>query len=447
MSHLHWRVWLLSAMGILLDGFDFFIVGVAIPLLRVYFDASAVELGLVSSAAVLGAMAGAATLGGLTDRIGRKVVLTLDLAFFVVFSIVCALAPTIGVLIAFRFLLGVCIGADYPLSASYLSEVAPARHRKRLLVSAFALQAVGQLLGALVGLGVLLVTDDVGAWRWMLAAGIVPAAATALLRRGLPESPRWLASVGRRDDAAAVTSVFVGRPVSAAQVVADPAAPRVGFTTLFRGALRRRTVLASVPWFFMDIATYGVGVFTPTILAAMAITGDGTFLSDDIASTEGAAVVDVFLIVGFALAIVLIGRVDAVRLQTTGFAAMAAGLLALSLASALPGGGDDHLWLVFLGFGVFNLFMNAGPNATTFLMPTEIFPSEVRAGGHGLATSAGKAGAAVGLFFFPLLQDGIGLAWTLVLIAATSALAGTVTHVLRSAAGLPPGTAAGGPAG
>jgi MFS family permease len=430
MSRLHWRVWLLSASGILLDGFDFFIIGVATPLIAKDLGASPTEIGLISSAAVVGAIFGAFGLGRLTDRIGRKLAFRLDLGLFVVFALLSGLAWSIPVLIAFRFILGVGVGADYPISASYVSEIAPARLRVRLLVGAFAFQAVGQVLGALVGLLILVTTQSESSWRWMLAFGAVPALLIVILRRGVPESPRWLAAQGNHEEAALVVGSFVGHPVDVT-VMETAEAPSTSYRDLFRSGLRRLTVLSTIPWFLMDIATYGVGVFTPTILAALAFTGDGTFLADDIASTKGAVVIDLFLIVGFILALVFITRIRHTNMQIGGFIAMTVGLLVLALSTALSGGGDQHLVLVFGGFIVFNVFMNAGPNSTTFLLPAEVFPTHVRASGHGLGAAAGKLGAAVGVFLFPILQDDLGLPVLLVIIAGGCLLAAVVTAVAR----------------
>lgn len=434
LSRMHLRVWVLAAMGIMLDGFDFFIVGVALPLIKVDLAPTPLQTGLISAAAVLGAMVGAVTIGRLTDHVGRKLVFRIDLASFVIFALASALAPGVAALIAFRFLLGVGIGADYPISASYVAEVAPARTRTRLLVGTFAFQAVGQLLGVIVGLAVLAVHPDPGAWRWMFAFGVLPALVIMLLRRGVPESPRWLAQHGRIDEACAVAAQFCGRPVTPAQVraYADVPTEQVHARDLFGPRLRRRTVLTTTPWFLMDIATYGVGVFTPTIIAAIGVSAANSgYLADDIASTKGAALVDLFLVVGFGLAFVLIGRVGHIRMQVGGFAAMACGLLVLAGASWLPGGGDNNLVLVFAGFSLFNLCMNAGPNTTTFILPAEVFPTSVRASAHGLAASCGKAGAAVGLIAFPLMQDRLGLSWTLVVIAAGCLVALALTLAFR----------------
>jgi MFS family permease len=439
LTRLHIRVWLLAAMGIMLDGFDFFIVGVAIPLIKLDFQPtpSAFEIGLVSSAAVIGAIFGAVIIGRLGDRVGRSLVFKVDLAIFVAFALLSALAPGVWWLIVFRFFLGVGVGADYPIAASYVTEIAPRRHRSRLLVGAFAFQAVGQLLGVLVGLAVLQFDPNPSAWRPMLAFGVVPALIIVFLRRGVPESPKWLAGVGRAEEAAEVCSAFCGRPVTAADMaVAAGADGRSAYRELFGRSGRRRTVLTTVPWFLMDIATYGIGVFTPTIIAAIGISATVSAsvtpqIADDIVSTKGAFVVDLFLAAGFGVALLIINRVGHITMQAVGFAMMTVGLALLALTASLSGGGNSNLPLVFLGFAVFNLFMNAGPNAITFILPAEVLPTRIRSTGHGLAAACGKAGAAFGSFAFDIVESNRGLPTTLLLIAGGCAIAGMVTVAFR----------------
>src|SRR5512139_4117300 len=122
MSRLHVRFWLLAGLGILLDGFDFFIIGVANPLIAKDFEVSAAGTGLLSAAAIVGAVFGAGFLGPLGDRIGRRRIFKLDLWIFVVFSVLCVLAWDVWSLVLFRFLMGFAIGLDYPIAASYLAE-------------------------------------------------------------------------------------------------------------------------------------------------------------------------------------------------------------------------------------------------------------------------------------------------------------------------------------
>jgi MFS family permease len=489
----HKRVWLLSSLGIMLDGFDFFIMGVALPLIVVDWSTTPLETGLISSAAIVGAIVGAAVMGPLSDRIGRRLAFRIDLMLFVVFALASALAPGVWWLILFRFLLGIGVGADYPISASYVSEIAPARLRSRLLIGAFSFQAVGQLLGALVGLFVLTLDPNPDAWRWMLAVGVVPALVIVVLRRTVPESPLWLASTARFAEAAEAMRVFTGRTVTVEELTttgpevveletdgraaaptpieltgaaiargeaaavpmpapiitgvvrpvdAEPGIPK---RSLFSKRLRRATILTSVPWFFMDIATYGVGVFTPTIIAAIALSSSANsqFIADDITSTEGAAFLDLFLVVGFAAALFLVRRLGMIVLQVAGFVVMALGLTLLAVTNLLPQDTPVQLTLVFIGFAAFNLFMNAGPNSTTFALPTLAFDSLTRGAGAGFAAASGKAGAALGTFLFPLVQASLGLATTLLIIAGGCLVAAVVTFALRSVVASAPARQAG----
>jgi nitrate/nitrite transporter NarK len=181
----------------------------------------------------------------------------------------------------------------------------------------------------------------------------------------------------------------------------------------------------------MDIATYGVGIFTPSILAALAFEAEHSLFGQEIASLEGAAFLDLFLMVGFLLAIFLIDRVGRIRLQLLGFGVMAVGLGILAVATELPGGADQHLILVWVGFTLFNLFMNMGPNTTTYVLPAELFPTRLRASGHGLAAAAGKLGATVGIFFLPIWQLVLGLGPTLALVAAAALLGMAATWAFR----------------
>jgi MFS family permease len=273
----------------------------------------------------------------------------------------------------------------------------------------------------------------------MLGFGIIPALVIIWLRRKVPESPRWLAQNGREEEAREVAESLAQVPVVVTETDrVRREEPSEGIQALFqpqlfRKGMRRRTLFTSVPWFLMDIATYGVGIFTPTLLAAMALSGGANtnFIADDIAATEGTAFLDIFLVLGFILAIFTVERLGRVRLQLIGFAMMTVGLIVLATASALPGGGNQNIALVFLGFALFNFFMNAGPNATTYALPAEVFPSEVRAAGHGFAAGMAKLGAAIGVFFFPILLDEVGQPALLFGLAGVCIVAFAVTAALR----------------
>ncbi|GIW06283.1 MAG: MFS transporter [Dehalococcoidia bacterium] len=433
LTPLHWRMWFLSALGIFLDGFDLFILAVAIPLITRDFALTPVWEGAISSAAVAGAFLGAFTLGAITDRFGRRTVFIVNLMTFLLFAALSALAWSPLSLLIWRFLLGAAVGADYPIAASYITEVMPRRLRNTMLVAAFSFQAIGMVAGAAIGLLVLAAQPDETAWRWMLGAGIVPALIVALFRRSLPESPHWLLAHGHQQQAADVCRLLTGNQLRHATVdstTVEPPAARFGIGSLFSRRFLPITILTAAPWFLMDIATYGIGLFTPTIIAALAFSETkGDWIAADIASTEGTALLDLLLVVGFGLNILLIARLGPLRLQTVGFVGMAAGLAITAAASA---SGAVNLAFVFLGFVVFNLLMNLGPNATTYLLPAAAFPTPLRATGHGFAASAGKLGAVVGIFLLPIFRANAGVPTTLLVLAGACLLGLAITIALRS---------------
>ncbi|MBD2260560.1 MFS transporter [Pseudanabaena sp. FACHB-2040] len=437
-----WLLWALSAGLIALDGFDFFIIGVALPFLERDFDLGPGQVGAIAVSAIAGSLVGSLTLGPITDRVGRQRMLVVDIGLFVVATLGTALAWNAASLIAFRFLVGVAIGADYPISVAYITENVPSRWRGRMVIGAFTFQAVGAMLGAIAGLAVLHLFEVFYpgslemvvrySWRWMLGIGLGLAIAVGLLRLSfLLESPRYHIARGEYEAASKAASLLLDEPMTLTPET-DPQQrePALPYSAIFSARYRRGTLLASVPWFLQDIATYGIGIFTPTILAALAFAGETDFLHQSIASAKGSAFVDLFLIAGFLIAVLLVERVGRMRLQIVGFVGMAAGLVILA---ASQGASTDtiRLGLVFAGFLVFNLMMNAGPNATTFLLSGEVFPTAIRASGAGFAAAIAKAGAVLGTFGLPILENRLGVSWLLLVLALICLLAAVLTFALR----------------
>jgi len=201
----------------------------------------------------------------------------------------------------------------------------------------------------------------------------------------MPESPVWLMIRGRNTKAAgAIASLVPRRRTHLAALGQQAGAQRfssaehrgksVGLAVLFTGAYLRRTALAAGAWFLMDISTYGVGSFAPSVLAALfAGTLGGGPIATEFASIHGAFALDAFLLLGFLLGMWLVPRVGPIRMQSLGFLGM---VLGMGILVAAIRGSDDatrSTTLVIVGFSVFNLLMNAGPNSTTFGWPASRF--------------------------------------------------------------------------
>jgi MFS transporter, putative metabolite transport protein len=249
------------------------------------------------------------------------------------------------------------------------------------------------------------------------------------------QSPLWLMFRGRVEEAQAATERLLRRdpPYPKEVLLQHPEAGRghhadkTPWSALFHGTNLHRTTLASVPWFLQDLGTYGIGIFTPTILATLIGArvdhprNTAELIQSDILATKGAAFIDVLLIVGIVFAVLLADRVGRIRLQILGFIGCAVGLLLAALS--LHVGGTSSPVLLFAGFMMFSF----GPNAMTYLIAGEVFPISVRGTGAGFAASFAKIGAVLTAFLFPILLKDIGTDLLLLILVGTSLAGALVT--------------------
>lgn len=431
----HYAYWLAASGGAFLDGFSVTALGVALPLLKHEFSITPLFVGLIGSALVLGAVVGAAFGGVSADRFGRKRVFIADMALIALASLIGAAAPDYRFVLLSQFLLGVGVGIDFPTSGSYVSELMPRKARSRMTVATIALQSVGMAAAAFAGLAILKLRPSTEDWRLLLGAGGALAALFLLARIWAPESVRWLVTKGKIDEAEALLKTlskefgekaqsFETRavaPIPSTTESAQQGANAAGFATLFSAAYRPRTLLAALPWTLMDVATYGVGLFTPAILGALRFgDADTGVIADDFSDAEGSAAVDMFLVIGFVASLWAVPRFGRVPMQVAGFGGMALGMLLLLFASMAGGGAHSHLAFVIGGFMLFNFAMNIGPNATTFTLAPTLFPTAIRASASGFAAACAKAGATFGTFVAPQLQAAWGLTGVIALMTFVS---------------------------
>lgn len=441
----HVLAWLLSSGGTLLDGLSVFMLGIAIPLLVRDMALDALQTGLLGAALVAGAALGASIGGRLADRIGRKSVFLLDMSLLALAAALGALAWNPWLLIGAQLLVGAGIGMDFPVGSSYVAECMPHRDRSRMMVATIASQSVGMLLATVVALSLMHLSGSPSAWRLFFASEAVLAALFLVARLELPESPRWLIGQGRNREAVHALERLVPEDRQRLEQIATRLGnevhhvskvprqvPSPGFALLFHAAYRRRTLLSTVPWLLMDVATYGVGLFTAVLLAALHFAGTtGGPLMEDETLAVGSGAIDVFLLLGFLLGLWAVARYGRIRMQLAGFAGMAAGMGLLFASTLLAGGTAQHVALVFAGFVLFNLSMNMGPNSTTYILPAELFPTQVRATGAGFAAASAKVGATAGVFLLPLLKANLGVPAVLALMAVVSLLGLASTWVFR----------------
>lgn len=435
------RIWLLACAGKFFEGMVVFMTGVALPLIVREFSLTAAQKGLVSSAALAGILVGAVALGSLSDTYGRKRMFLAEMVIFTLCLGLLVASPNLAWLTACLFGTGLALGCDYPTAHMIITESIPTAKRGRLVLSAFGFQAVGALCGTAVGYLVLRLVPDLAAWRWMYATVLAPAVVVLAARFFVTDSGQWLVSRGRIKQAERELSRLLRRDPPYPAAIRLAPAPKaqtsggVGLKALFAKPLRRATILAAVPWFLQDLGTYGIGIFTPVVLAstlgeAPKYAGNvAALVHADMLAAKGAAVIDVLLIAGIVAAVLLADRVGRIRLQVLGFIGCAAGLALAALS--LWAEGAWRTGLLFAGFMLFNFMTNLGPNAMTYLISGEVFPTRIRGQGAGLAAAAAKIGAVLTAFLFPVLLAGIGTSVLLACLVGTSLLGAAVTWRFR----------------
>lgn len=439
MTAMQWRIWTLAAAGKFFEGLVVFMTGVAMPLIAEEFHISKTQHGMIGAASLFGILIGAIGLGGLSDYFGRKLMFIAEMIIFVIFLLFLVASPSYVWLVIFLFGLGVALGCDYPTAHLIISESIPSRMRGRLVLGAFGFQALGALTGTVVGYLVLKNIPEIGAWRWMYATAIVPALIVTIGRFSITESAHWLLVRGRYQDAQAQVARLLARqptyPNNVRLAKRTAAQPERNIAALFNKTNRRAAILASVPWFLQDLGTYGIGIFTATILAASIghktahVRSLADLVNNDVLAAKGAGLIDLLLIVGIVCAVLLIDRLGSIRLQVFGFIGCAAGLAIAASSRSFTGG--TQIILIFAGFMLFNFMTNLGPNAQTYLLAGEVFPTHVRGMGAGFAAAFGKIGAVSTAFLFPILLADIGTQALLYILVGTSLLGAVVTWLFR----------------
>ncbi|CAK7328419.1 unnamed protein product [Dovyalis caffra] len=439
----HFTAIIIAGMGFFTDAYDLFSISLVTKLLgRIYYHVDGAEnpgslppnvAAAVNGVAFCGTLVGQLFFGWLGDKLGRKNVYGMTLMLMVICSIASGLSfghsakGVMATLCFFRFWLGFGIGGDYPLSATIMSEYANKKTRGAFIAAVFAMQGFGILTGGIVALIVSSAFDHASnapsyevnpvastaaeadyVWRIILMFGSVPAAMTYYWRMKMPETARYTALVAKNAKQAAsdMSKVLqVDLEAEEGKVEVEHESPN-SFGLFTRKFARRHGLHllgTSVCWFLLDIGYYSSNLFQKDIFSSIGWIPPAKTMN---------AIHEVYVVAraqtlialcgtvpGYWFTVALIDHIGRFTIQLMGFFFMTIFMFAL----AIP---YDHWtkrsnrigFLVMYSLTFF--FANFGPNATTFVVPAEIFPARLRSTCHGISAAAGKAGAIVGAFGF-----------------------------------------------
>lgn len=358
------------------DAFDALSITYVLPVIVPAWKLAPPAIASLISAGFLGQLVGALIGGALAERIGRRPVIVAAVLWFGLFSIACGWAWNYESLLVLRLLQGLGLGAEVPVAATYISELAKAKGRGRFVLLFELVFPVGLVSVAIMGRWIV----PIG-WQYLFFLGGVPALFALFMMRNLPESPRWLASRGRIDEATTAIA-FIEKQVQAATgkplppIEAAPTtalASRARLSELFSPAYRRRTLVIWVAWFATYFVNYGLTTWLPTIYRSVFNVPLETAL------TYGLITQACGFCTSFACAL-LIDRVGRRIWFAAAFAGAAAALLTLWWI------GPSSAERIFV-FAILTNLCVSTLSLALYLYTAELYPTRVRA----LGTATGTA--------------------------------------------------------
>ena len=412
----HKKLTVYSSGGPFLDGYVLSVIGIVMLQITNDLQLSALWQGLIAASALIGVFFGGFIGGWVTDKLGRKVLYLLDLIAIIGLSVAQLWVESGIMLFILRLLLGIAVGADYPIATSYLTEFLPRKYRGILITVMIVIWFIGAATAYVVGEIALRYAGD-EAWRWVLASAAVPGILFLIARSGTPESPRWLVSKGRIAEADHIVKKIFGSQYSAAdlQETSQKSGPKITVWNLFHSGYGKRMLFVCLFWTCSIVPIFAIYAFAPTVLKAMNVPEDQASL--------GAAAITVLFIFGCVLVGFIINKLGRKRLLIHSF--FWSGLMLL-LLGLYPNASSSIVLLLFAGYAI----AVGGSQVLQYLYPNELFPTEIRATAVGLGTSVSRIGAAVGTYLVPIALSDIGIANTMIIAAGICWIGGVATWVL-----------------
>ncbi|MGC8687062.1 MAG: MFS transporter [Thermoplasmata archaeon] len=350
----------MAAAGVYLDGYQLSVIALAVLLMVPDLHMTIFQESLVIGAVILGTIIGTIVIGYLADLFGRRRIYIYNLAFFLVFGLISVLTSNFWLIVITRVLMGISVGADYPVSNSYIAEMAPREVRGKYLSFsnvAFVLGSVTSIVVSLLFFAIN-ISPDLG-WRFMIGIGLIPAAIVLYMRLSMPESYRWENVKGR---------------IAGTKIVKD----------MFTGLGGKFTLLTALIWFLYDMVIYGISLFVPTILKII--------YGSNVPNFKNALFSSIFLFVLLGSSVLVMFIVDQTGrkiLQILGFVGLGIFLILIPMAySSLI---SMVMFLVILEF------FNGFSGTTVGMFPAELSKTDFRASAYGFASMMGKIGALVGV--------------------------------------------------
>ncbi len=409
----HKTIIFLVVCGVLFDVFEQNAVGLVGPLLRQQWGLSATDIGFLNTITFIAAATGRLLSGYFADRKGRRFMLNVNLALFTFGAILCAASPNYAVLAVGRFIVGLGLGGEITTAVTMLAEFCSARFRGTAVgMINVGGGGLGNMLAPAFALGVFALFPGDNAWRWLFACLVLPAIFIVFYRRFVPETPRYLLSQGRVEEANRVLSMLAAGKLANGQfpyreyITADaesttPQGPRTSIGDIFSGGYVRRTVAVGIASWMTFGAQLSVLTLMPTILVAQ-----GYSITKSFAFT---IVMQSGSLLGALAASVLGYKYPRKRVLTVGaIAACLAGLAFGNLTGSVA---------MVLIFGALFQFCVLTLNTSIWIFAPELYPTRMRGLGTSFLLALGTVGGALSQLAAGKMFDLYGVAGMFGMIA------------------------------
>ncbi|KAL1190030.1 putative inorganic phosphate transporter 1-9 [Cardamine amara subsp. amara] len=444
----HFKAIIVAGMGLFTDAYDLFCIAPIMKMIsQIYYHKDSIGTALLSTSyaiALLGTAFGQLIFGYLGDRVGRRRVYGICLLIMIFSSFGCGFSVCTTrrscVMVSlgfFRFVLGVGIGGDYPLSATIMSEFANKRTRGAFIAAVFSMQGLGILTSSAVTMAVCEAFKNAGseslvtvkaagletlapaesdiAWRLILMIGALPAALTFYWRMLMPETARYTALVENNVVQASKDMQRVMSVSMISQLTEESSSSEIHqqqppssstyklFSRRFLSLHGRDLFAASANWFLVDVVFYTSNLLLSQIFnfSNKPLNSTNVYDSAFEVAKLAAIVAACSTIPGYWFTVYFIDKIGRVKIQIMGFFLMAVVYLVAGIPYSWYWSKHEKTNKGFMVlYGLIFFFSNFGPNTTTFIIPAELFPARFRSTCHGISGAAGKFGAIVGTVGF-----------------------------------------------
>ena len=388
LQRFHLKLYTGIGLAQILDGFEVGILSFAIPGIIRDLQASPGVIGVVAALQNLGLLVGALVAGHLADRIGRRWPFTFALVLYPLGALLSALAPNVGVLMLGRFIGGLGIGGQWPVTFTLVAEFTPTKWRSKAMPGMLLGTSIGLLLASLVGVFVIVPYG----WRLGIGLGVIPALLAIWVRMSCPESVRYLLNVGRVEQARNIVCEIAAQAGDQLEFVDQPAAapPQVLVAAVDRPRASIAPYLGTLialttTIFFFNISGYGAQTWVPSLFIANGVTQLQSFQLVFLSS----------LLAPVFATVLAAGTMDLGRERrfSLGVIGIFGGLAFAGLGVAFITG-SSLAWVVVAQtcFGI----AYSAVNSIYYTLGTELFPTRIRGKGVAYATGIGRLGAVVG---------------------------------------------------